>query len=155
MIKLARSRNIYIVFIFTLFLALGTVLVGSVLLPEVAKAEEKALQIDLPSSALFIMHAQNAILSPKGKFAYSGSPAIVQKHNMIKKWATALNAARDAGMTVIHVHASLRPGYPEMRKKTYHLAAGIRDVGGFMRGTWDVDVPDELKPLPNEIIRKI
>lgn len=111
-----------------------------------------ALQIDASKSALLVMHYQNGLVKPEGKFAFSGTPVQVQKHNCLEKTASVLKASRKAGMTVIYVNIAYRPGFPELRKPHYPLIESIQERGAFIRGTWDADIPDEIKIEPSDII---
>jgi len=111
-----------------------------------------ALQIDASKSALLILHYQNGLVTPEGKFAFSGTAAQVQKHNCLEKTAAVLKASRDAGMTVIYVNLAYRPGFPELKKPTYPLIESIQERGAFIRGTWDAELPDEIKPVSSDII---
>jgi len=40
--------------------------------------------IDVSKSALLVLHVQNDIVKPEGKFAYSGVPVQVQKANLLE-----------------------------------------------------------------------
>jgi len=55
-------------------------------------------------------------------------------------------------MTVIYVNIAYRPGFPELKKPTYPLIESIQKAQAFIRGTWDADVPDEIKPETSDII---
>src|SRR3989304_4639488 len=111
-----------------------------------------ALAINPSESALLILHYQNGIVSPKGKFAFSGTAAQVEKHKCIEKTAAVLKAGRKAGIPVFYVNIEFRVGFPELKKPTYPLIESIQERDAFIRGTWDDAVPDELKPEPEDII---
>ena len=110
------------------------------------------MSINTSKSALLIMHYQNGLVRPEGIFAFSGTPAQVEKHNCLEKTAAVLKASRGAGVTVIYVNIAYRPGFPELKKPTYPLIESIQERGAFLRGSWDADVPDELKSEPSDII---
>jgi nicotinamidase-related amidase len=109
-------------------------------------------QIDVARSAVLVMHTQNDITHPDGKFAYSGIPGQVKKHHTWDKLAAFLDASRKAGMQVIYVKVALRPGHPELSKKSYPIHAGGRDVGAWTEGTWGAEIVDELKPQDVDIV---
>jgi ureidoacrylate peracid hydrolase len=108
--------------------------------------------IDPSLSALLVLHYQNGLTSPDGVFAFSGTPGQVAKHNCLEKTASALNAARKAGVQVIYVNIAYRPGFPELKKPTYPLIESIQSRNAFLLGTWDADNPDELKPEEGDIV---
>ena len=109
-------------------------------------------QVDVSKSALLMLHCQNDIVKPEGKFVFSGIPAQVAKHNLLGKWAAVLKASRDAGMRVIYVNNVLRPGFPELAGKTFPIMMGTKEHGAFVKGTWGAEVPDEIKPLPADLV---
>ena len=111
-----------------------------------------ALAINPSESALLILHYQNGIVSPKGKFAFSGTAAQVEKHKCVEKTAGVLKAGRKAGIPVFYVNIEFRDGFPELKKPTYPLIQSIQERDAFIRGTWDAAVPDELKPQTNDIM---
>lgn len=111
-----------------------------------------ASQTDPSISALLVLHYQNGLVSPDGVFAFSGTPAQIEKHNCLDNTATVLKASRDAGILVIYVNIAFRPGFPELKKPTYPLIESIQERNAFIRGTWDAAIPDELKPEPSDII---
>jgi len=110
------------------------------------------LQIDVSKSALLLLHCQNDITKPEGKFAFSGVPAQVARHNLLPKWAAVLKASRDAGMRIIYINNVLRSGCPELGDKTFPLMMGTKEYGAFVKGTWGAENPDEIKPLPGDLI---
>ncbi|MBA7630446.1 Peroxyureidoacrylate/ureidoacrylate amidohydrolase RutB [subsurface metagenome] len=110
------------------------------------------LEIDVSKSALLMLHCQNDIAKPEGKFAFSGVPAQVAKHNLLEKWAVVLKASRDAGMCVIYINNVLRPGFPELAEKTFPIMVGAKEHGAFVKGTWGAENPDEIKPLSGDLI---
>jgi gluconolactonase len=110
------------------------------------------LQIDAKKSALLVLHCQNDIVRSEGKFAFSGIPAQVAKHDLLPKWVAVLKVAREAGIQVIYVNNVFRPAYPELGEKTFPLMRGTKKHGAFMRGTWGAENPDEIKPLPGDLI---
>jgi len=113
---------------------------------------ETNLQINIHESALLILHYQNCLLNPKGKLAAAGMPAQLQKHKCIEHTSAALKTSRNAGMTVIYVNVGFRPGFPEIVEGACPLLDSCKESGAFIRGTWDAEVIDELKPQSSEII---
>jgi nicotinamidase-related amidase len=109
-------------------------------------------QIDPVTSALLLLHYQNGLVRPEGVFAFSGSAAQVEKHGCLEKTASALAAARGAGMPVFYVNIEFRPGFPELKKPTYPLIESIQERNAFLRGSWDAAVPEELEPAEGDIM---
>lgn len=108
--------------------------------------------IDVSKSALLVLHVQNDIVKPGGKFAYSGVPVQVQKANLLEKIAKVIKASRDAGVRVIYGNIALRPGYPELNEKSQPIIWGCKEVGALAKGTWGAENAEEIKPLPDDWI---
>ena len=108
--------------------------------------------IEVSKSAVLVMHTQNDITHPDGKFAYSGIPVQVQKHRTWDKLAAFLDSCRKAGVQVIYVKVALRPGHPELTEKSYPIHAGGREAGAWTEGTWGAEIVDELKPQEQDYV---
>lgn len=106
------------------------------------------------NSAVLVLHAQNDITHPDGKFAYSGIPEQVAKRGTWQKLSAFLDACRAAGIPVFYVNVSLRPGHPELSLKSYPIHAGGRDVQAWTDGSWGAEVVDELKPHDGDFVIK-
>jgi len=113
---------------------------------------EKMLKIDIPRSALLMLHCQNDIVSPEGKFAPSGISAQVAKHNLLQKWVAVVNASRDSGLRVIYVNNVFSPGFPELGETSFPIMMGTKRYGAFVRDTWGAQVPEEITPLQNDLV---
>ncbi len=109
-------------------------------------------QIDPTRSALLLLHYQNGLVRHEGVFAFSGTAAQVERHGCLEKTASALAAARGAGMPVFYVNIEFRPGFPELKKPTYPLIESIQERNAFLRGSWDAAVPEELAPTDGDVI---
>jgi len=111
-----------------------------------------ATTIDVLKSAVLVMHTQNDIAHPDGKFSYSGIHKQVAKHKTWDKISAFLDASRKAGMLVFYIKVSLRPGHPELTEKSYPIHAGGREVGAWTEGTWGAEIIDEIKPKPEDFV---
>jgi nicotinamidase-related amidase len=108
--------------------------------------------IDVSKSALLMLHCQNDIVKPEGKFAASGIANQVAKHNLLERWAAVVGAGRSAGMRVCYVSNVFRPGFPELGERTFPLMRGTKGYNAFLRGTWGAEVADEIKPLADDLV---
>src|SRR4030042_2946290 len=112
---------------------------------------EAAVTIDPAKTALLLLHWQNDIAAPGGKRSRDLVERLAAAHT-IEHTQTVLKASREKGMLVVYVVASHRPGYPEIPAKRVPLFNHVVASGTHMRGTWDTQVIDQLKPLDDEII---
>jgi nicotinamidase-related amidase len=101
---------------------------------------------------LLMLHCQNDIVKPEGKFAASGIAGQVGKHNLLERWAAVVGASRSAGMRVCYVNNVFRPGFPELGGRTFPLMRGTKGYNAFLRGTWGAAVADEIKPLADDLV---
>jgi len=93
----------------------------------------------MTSTALLIMDVQQGIVD---RFADDGS--------YLDRLATAIAAARSAGVTVTYVIVAFRPGYPEVseRNKSFSAVAG---TGRFTDGDPGVQIPAVIAPAPGDV----
>jgi nicotinamidase-related amidase len=94
----------------------------------------------MTSTALLIMDVQQDIV---GRF--DGD------EGYLARLATAISAARGAGMGVIYVTVGFRPGYPEVseRNKTFAAIAG---TGRFTDGDPGARVHPAIAPAPGDVM---
>lgn len=65
--------------------------------------------------------------------------------------ARLLDGARSAGIPIFFTRYSLNEDYSDAGL-LLDVFPAIRGTGGMVRGTWDADVVDELKPQPGEVV---
>jgi ureidoacrylate peracid hydrolase len=128
-------------------------------------ARPEALTLDLDRTALVVVDMQNAFASKGGMFDLAGfdilgaAPAIEVNRRL-------LDAARKAGVTVVHLQMTIKPDLSNAGDATspnYHKELGIRlmrerpELSGklLIEDTWDWEFVDALKPAPGEhVVRK-
>src|SRR6516162_591666 len=91
------------------------------------------------STALLVMDVQGNIVE-----RFAGDT------EYLPRLASAIEAARGAGIPVIYVTVAFRPGYPEAsaRNKTFSTVAG---TGRFIEGSDSTRVHPAVAPLPGEV----
>jgi ureidoacrylate peracid hydrolase len=62
--------------------------------------------------------------------------------------------ARRAGATVVHAPISFAPGYGELGnpETVYGILKGVIDLNAFVKGTWGVEICDQMAPQEGDII---
>lgn len=113
-----------------------------------------ALQINKKETAYAVLHVQNDIVDPKGKFNYAGAWKQVQKYNMLDKLAKVMDATRKAGVMVIYGNIETKPAYPGETGKLFKIPImrGFWQAGACMAGEWGYDNPKAIAPKPTDII---
>ena len=106
---------------------------------------DEALRLDPKRSALIIQDMQNDVISDGGAFADSGAPAHAQSQNVVENVRGLADAARAAGIPVIHVHYIVEAGAKGL-KQNAPLFQGVKDADALVRGSWGAAPVDGLEP---------
>jgi gluconolactonase len=101
--------------------------------------------LDASRSALIIQDLQNDVIIEGGAFAESGAPAHAKAQNVVENTKRLADAARKAGMPVIHVHYIVDPGAPGL-KQNAPLFQGVKESNALVRGTWGAAPAEGLEP---------
>lgn len=110
-----------------------------------------SMTLDPMKTALLLIHWQNEVASPEGRNA-EDMPQRLRSMGILDRTQRVLEATRKSGMLVIYINGVHAPGYPEIGAKTVPLAAMLIRRGSMLRGTWGVEVIDELKPADGDIV---
>src|SRR5438034_3859825 len=84
-------------------------------------------RIDPKSAALIIQDLQNDVIIEGGAFADSGAPAHATSQNVVENVKGLAEAARKAGVPVIHVWYVVEQGAPGL-KQNAPLVQGVKDA---------------------------
>ena len=126
------------------------------------KARPDVVEIDLGRTALIVVDMQNAFASAGGMFDLVGEDVSAAR-GVIQTIKKLTHAAHEAGVKVIYLAMTYAPdlsdsGGPDSPNwyKEFGLAAMNRNPeykGKFLiRGSWDADIVDELKPALGDIV---
>lgn len=106
---------------------------------------DEALRLEASRAALIIQDLQNDVIIEGGAFADSGAPDHAKSQNVVENVKRLAEAARKAGMSVIHVHYIVEPGAPGL-KQNAPLFQGVREAKALVRGSWGAAPVDGLEP---------
>lgn len=114
-----------------------------------------AIEIDVKKTALLSMDFQNDIIHPDAPLAQAaGFADMVQKTNILPRTAKLLDAAREAGMLVIHIVVEFGDKSPTMPQR----GAFFRMLGSggptLQPGTWGAEVHEEVAPKDSDVVVK-
>ena len=107
--------------------------------------------IDPKTAALVIQDLQNDVIIEGGAFADSGAPAHATSQNVVENVKGLAEAARKAGVSVIHVWYVVEQGAPGL-KQNAPLFQGVKDANALVRGTWGAAPADGLEPKDGDHI---
>lgn len=98
---------------------------------------------DIRKSAILVIDLANDFVYPGGLIADAGGPAYQERAQaIIPRLKTLLQAAREAGVTVVYATDAHTPADAELRKWPPHAMKGTR---------WAEIVPD-LRPEPGDLV---
>jgi gluconolactonase len=110
---------------------------------------EEPLRLDANRSALIIQDLQNDVIGEGGAFADSGAPAHAKSQNVVDNVRRLAEAARRAGMPVIHVLYIVEDGARGL-KQNAPLFVGVKEANALVRGSWGAAPVDGLEPQPGD-----
>jgi ureidoacrylate peracid hydrolase len=97
------------------------------------------------ADAVLVIDMQNSFLRPDGAmYQHRGAP-LRDLDGTTKRVGEVAAAATAGGIPVVYTRHCYRPGYPDAGIRTMRLFQTM-DTEPLVRGTWDADIVDELKP---------
>jgi gluconolactonase len=113
--------------------------------------ENEELRLDPSRTALIIQDLQNDVIIEGGAFAESGAPAHATSQNVVENVKRLAEAARSAGMPVIHVWYIVEKGAPGLRLNA-PLFNGVKDADALVRGSWGAAPAEGLEPKEGDLV---
>jgi gluconolactonase len=101
------------------------------------------------STALIIQDMQNDVIGEEGAFAETGAPAHAASQNVVANVARLADAARAAGVPVIHVHYIVEEGSVGLLPNA-PLFQGIVDTNALVRGSWGAAAVEGVEPAAGD-----
>jgi nicotinamidase-related amidase len=107
--------------------------------------------VDPSRTAVVLIEYQNDFTSEGG--ALHGAVAeSMAATGMLENTKAVVDAAHQAGATVIHAPIQFAKGYGEITDHPYGILKGVVDSNAFVKGTWGADIVDELAPGGDDIV---
>ena len=111
----------------------------------------ETLQLDPAKTALVLIEYQNEFTS-EGGVLHGAVSAVMDKTGMLAKTVALVQAARAAGVTIMHAPITFAPGYGELSRHPYGILKGVVDGNAFVKGTWGAAIVDDLAPQDGDIV---
>ena len=111
----------------------------------------EALQLDPATTAIVLIEFQNEFVSDGGVLHAAVAP-VMDKTGMLANTVALVDAARAAGVTIMHVPITFAPGYGELSRHPYGILKGVVDGNAFVKGTWGAAIVDDLAPDEGDIL---
>jgi ureidoacrylate peracid hydrolase len=109
------------------------------------------MPIDPKTTALVLIEYQNDFTSDGGAL-HGAVEEVMAKTDMMTNTKRVVDAARQAGATVMHAPISFAPGYGELSSHPYGILKGVVDGQAFVKGSWGAGIVDDLAPEDGDIV---
>src|SRR3954447_17703207 len=111
----------------------------------------ETLQLDPAKTAVVLIEYQNEFTTEGGVLHGAVAP-VMDKTGMLDKTVALVEAARRAGVTIMHAPITFAPGYGELSRHPYGILKGVVDGNAFVKGTWGAAIVEELTPANGDIV---
>jgi biuret amidohydrolase len=102
-------------------------------------------------SALLLLDLQNEMVDPKGKVGAYGLAKIVEDKGVLVNAQRCLEAARAAGMAVVHVRLGFRPDYSDCLSVAARIG-GLKSNRAAIVGEFGTEFHPSVAPLDGELV---
>ena len=109
------------------------------------------MPIDPSKTAVVLIEYQNDFTS-EGGVLHGAVEEVMDKTNMLANSQQVVEAARQAGATIMHAPITFAEGYNEISAHPYGILKGVVDGNAFVKGTWGADIVDDLAPQEGDIV---
>src|SRR6187431_811363 len=111
----------------------------------------ETLTLDPAKTAVVLIEYQNEFTTDGGVLHDAVAP-VMDKTGMLDKTVALVEAARAAGVTIMHAPITFAPGYGELSRHPYGILKGVVDGNAFVKGTWGAAIVDRLTPAAGDIV---
>jgi ureidoacrylate peracid hydrolase len=109
------------------------------------------MSVDPKSTAVVLIEYQNDFTSDGGVL-HGAVAEVMDRTEMLKNTRKVVDAARAAGVTVMHAPITFADGYNEISLHPYGILKGVVDGKAFVKDSWGAALIDELAPVPGDIV---
>ncbi|MEU2584080.1 cysteine hydrolase [Streptomyces avermitilis] len=109
------------------------------------------LELDPARTAIVLIEYQNEFTSDGGVL-HGAVADVMQGTGMLANTVAVVDAARQAGVSIMHAPITFAEGYGELTRHPYGILKGVVDGKAFVKGTWGAAIVDELTPGNGDIV---
>jgi nicotinamidase-related amidase len=109
------------------------------------------MTMDPSTTAVVLIEYQNDFTS-EGGVLHGAVADVMDKTSMMANTRQVIDAARAAGVTVMHAPITFAEGYNEISSHPYGILKGVVDGKAFVKGSWGAAIVDEFAPADNDIV---
>ena len=109
------------------------------------------MSIDPAKTAVVLIEYQNDFTS-EGGVLHGAVEGVMKQTGMLANTERVVEAARSAGVTIMHAPIMFAKGYNEISAHPYGILKGVVDGNAFVKGTWGAAITEELDPQEGDIV---
>ncbi|MDV6270435.1 MULTISPECIES: cysteine hydrolase family protein [Rhodococcus] len=109
------------------------------------------LELDPATTAVVLIEYQNDFTTEGGVLHDAVAP-VMESTGLLANTTALVEAARSAGVTVMHAPITFAEGYNEITSHPYGILKGVVDGKAFVKGSWGAAIVDELTPQDGDIL---
>jgi nicotinamidase-related amidase len=109
------------------------------------------MAINPATTAVVLIEYQNDFTS-EGGVLHGAVEAVMDKTDMLANTKRVVDAARAAGVTVMHAPITFAKGYGELSAHPYGILKGVVDSTAFVKGEWGAEIVDALAPQHGDVV---
>ncbi|WP_052757355.1 isochorismatase family cysteine hydrolase [Sphingobium chungbukense] len=103
------------------------------------------------TAALLLLDLQNEMVDPQGKVGAHGLARIVEERGVLANARRCLDAARGAGMAVVHVRLGFRPDYADCLSVAARIG-GLKANRAAIVGEFGTEFHPDVAPADDELV---
>ena len=109
------------------------------------------MPVDPKHTAVVLIEYQNDFTT-EGGVLHDAVNEVMTSTGMIGNTRQVVDAARQAGATIMHAPIMFAEGYHEISDHPYGILKGVVDGNAFVKGSWGAAITDELAPQDGDIV---
>jgi nicotinamidase-related amidase len=110
-----------------------------------------SVTLDPRTTALVLIEYQNDFTT-EGGVLHGAVAEVMDSTDMLDKTVAVVEAARAAGVTIMHAPITFVEGYHEISSHPYGILKGVVDGNAFVKDSWGAAIVDDLAPQPGDIV---
>jgi len=111
----------------------------------------EALRLDPKTTAVVLIEYQNDFTT-EGGVLHDAVSEVMDGTGMLANTVELVDAARRAGVTIMHAPITFAAGYHELSSHPYGILKGVVDGGAFVKGGWGAAITEEVAPQDGDIV---
>ena len=109
------------------------------------------MPVDPKRTAVVLIEYQNDFTS-EGGVLHDAVKGVMEQTGMLDNTRALVEAAREAGATIVHVPITFAPGYFELSEHPYGILKGVVDSTAFVKGEWGAEIVDSVAPQAGDVV---